>query len=160
MAALVLIADQISKAFVVQRLAENQSWDIAPWLIPILSITYVTNTGAAFGLLQNLSPVFAIVGIIAVIAIIIYARRIPPGQWVMRVALGLALGGAMGNNLVDRLRQGYVVDFFDLNFWPLQNWPVFNVADASIVTGVVLLTLILMWEERLERHEQQAVEGA
>ena len=160
MAALVLIADQISKAFVVQRLAENQSWDIAPWLSPILSITHVTNTGAAFGLLQNLSPVFAIVGIIAVIAIIIYARRIPPGQWVMRVALGLALGGAMGNNLVDRLRQGYVVDFFDLNFWPLQNWPVFNVADASIVTGVVLLTLILMWEERRERHEQQAVEGA
>jgi signal peptidase II len=159
-AALVLIADQISKAFVVQRLAENQSWDIAPWLSPVLSITHVTNTGAAFGMLQNLNTVFAIIGLIAVVTIIVYARRIPAGQWMIRVALGLALGGAMGNNLVDRLRQGYVVDFLDLNFWPLHNWPVFNVADASIVTGVALLTLVFVWEERCERREQQAVEGA
>lgn len=153
-AALVLLVDQASKYLVITRLGEGQSWDIAPWLAPLFRITHVTNTGAAFGLFPQLGDFLVVIAAIVVVAIFIYQRHLPDGQWLVRVALGLQLGGAVGNNLVDRLRRGSVVDFIDLNFWPLREWPVFNVADTSIVTGVFLLALWMLWEERRERLEQ------
>lgn len=158
-AALVLLADQVTKHLVATRLEVGQPWDPVSWLAPILSITHVTNTGVAFGLLQGLGNVFVIAHVVAAVAIIVYSRRLPPGQWALRTALGLALGGALGN-LVDRVRQGYVVDFIDVNFWPFTEFPVFNVADSSIVVGVALLIGLLMWEERQEQLKQQAAEGA
>lgn len=158
-AALILIADQVTKHLVATRLEVGQSVDLIPWLAPVFSITHVTNTGVAFGMFQGLSSLFIIAHVIAAVVIIIYSRRLPPGQWVLRLALGLALGGAVGN-LIDRVRQGYVVDFFDVNFWPLQDFPVWNVADNSIVGGVALLIGLLVWEERQERLKQQAAEGA
>ena len=152
--ALVLLVDQVSKFFVKTWLGEGQSWDIAPWLAPIFRITHVTNTGAAFGLFPKGGDFFIVVAVIVIVALVIYYRHLPDGQWLVRVALGLQLGGAIGN-LVDRLHQGFVVDFFDLNFWPLHNWPVFNLADGSIVAGVTLLALLMMWEERRERDRQR-----
>jgi signal peptidase II len=160
-AVLVLIADQVTKYLVATQLEVGQSVDLIPWLAPIFSITHVTNTGVAFGMFQGLGSLFAIAHVVAAVAIIIYSRRLPPGQWVLRLALGLALGGAVGN-LIDRVCQGYVVDFFDVNFWPLQDFPVWNVADNSIVVGVALLIGSLLWEEWQERQEQlkqQAAEG-
>jgi signal peptidase II len=77
----------------------------------------------------------------------------------MRVALGLQLGGALGN-LVDRFVHGRVVDFIDLNFWPLHNWPIFNIADSSIVTGTVVLAVLMLWDERLQQSGQQVAEGS
>jgi len=156
-AALVLLADQASKRLVATWLGEGQSWDIAPWLAPLFRITHVTNTGAAFGLFPRWGDFFIVVAAIVIVAIILYYRHLPHGQWPVRMALGFQLGGAIGN-LVDRLRQGFVVDFIDLNFWPLHNWPVFNLADASIVAGVTLLALVMVWEERRERDGQQAAE--
>ncbi len=138
-------------------LGEGQSWDIAPWLAPIFRITHVTNTGAAFGLFPKWGDFFILIAAIVIVAIILYYHHLPRGQWLMRVALGLQLGGATGN-LIDRLRRGFVVDFIDLNFWPLHNWPVFNLADASIVTGVTLLALMMLWEERRERDRRRAAE--
>lgn len=158
-AALILIADQITKYLVATQLEVGQSVDLIPWLAPVFSITHVTNTGVAFGMLQGLGSLFAIAHIIAAVVIILYSRRLPPGQWALQLALGLALGGSIGN-LIDRVRQGYVVDFFDVNFWPLQDFPVWNVADNSIVVGVALMIGLLMWEERQERLKQQAAEGA
>ena len=158
-ALLILIADQITKYLVATQLAEGQSVDLIPWLAPVFSITHVTNTGVAFGMLQGLGSLFAIAHVIAAVVIILYSRRLPPGQWALRLALGLALGGSVGN-LIDRVRQGYVVDFFDVNFWPLQNFPVWNVADSSIVVGVALMIGLLLWEERQERLKHQAAEGA
>jgi signal peptidase II len=157
-ATLILIADQITKYLVATQLEVGQSVDLIPWLAPVFSITHVTNTGVAFGMLQGLGSLFAIAHVVAAVAIILYARRLPPGQRALRLALGLALGGAVGN-LIDRIRQGYVVDFFDVNFWPLHDFPVWNVADNSIVIGVALLIGLLMWEERQERLKQQAAEG-
>jgi signal peptidase II len=157
-AALVLIADQITKYLVATRLEVGQSVNLIPWLAPVFSITHVTNTGVAFGMFQGLGSLFVIAHVVAAVAIIIYSLRLPPGQWALRLALGLALGGAVGN-LIDRVLHGYVVDFFDLNFWPLREFPVWNVADNSIVVGVALLIGLLMWEERQERHERQAAEG-
>ena len=156
---LILFLDQVSKSLVTVWLGESQSRVIAPWLAPIFRITYVTNTGGAFGLFPGLGDVFKVVAVIVVVTVMIYYRFLPDGQALMRIALGLQLGGAIGN-LVDRLRQGFVVDFIDFTYWPMRNWPVSNVADISIVTGVSLLALLMVWEEYCERKEQHvAVDG-
>jgi signal peptidase II len=157
-AALVLLVDQISKYLVMTRLEVGQSWDITPWLAPFVRITYVTNTGAAFGLFPQGGGFFAVVAAIVIVAIILYSHNLPDGQWLMRAALGLQLGGAIGN-LVDRLRYEWsVVDFIDFNFWPLHNWPISNVADVSVVAGVTLLALTMLWEERREQGRQEVTE--
>lgn len=158
-AALVFGVDQVTKYLVSTRLAIGQSWDIAPWLAPVFSITHVTNTGVAFGMFQGLGKVFIFTSLIASIAIILYSRQLPSGQWIMRVALGLALGGSVGN-LVDRVRfGGTVTDFIDANFWPFHDFPVFNIADSSVLTGVCILLGLLLWEERQERQKKQVAEG-
>jgi signal peptidase II len=160
-AALVLLVDQVSKQLIMNALPEGQSWEVVPWLSPVLYLTHVTNSGAAFGLFPKLGGVFIVVATMVVVAIILYYRYLTEGQWLLRLALGLQLGGALGN-LIDRLRYGFVVDFLDLNFWPLQNWPVFNFADTAIVSGVALLALSMLIEEFQERNgraEQPAVEG-
>ena len=156
---LVLLLDQISKYLVTQRLMVGRSWTILPGLASVFRITYVTNTGAAFGLFPNRSEFFVFVAVIVIVALVLYYLYLPDGQWLVRIALGLQLGGAIGNNLVDRLVRGFVVDFIDLNFWPLKNWPVFNLADTSIVTGVVILTVVMFWVEWREQKDRQMAEA-
>lgn len=150
-AAFIVLVDQLSKYLVMAWLEVGQSCDIVPWLAPIFRITHVTNTGVAFGLFPGAGAFFAAISAVVVVAILVYCWRLPSEQWWMRVMLAFPLGGAIGN-LVDRLRQGFVVDFIDLNFWPLHEWPIFNLADSSIVAGVVLLALLMLWEERRERQ--------
>jgi signal peptidase II len=157
-AALVLIADQLSKHWVVTQLPEGQSWYVTSWLAPVLKLTHVTNTGVAFGLFPNLGILFVIVRLVVVVLIVIYERRLPPDQWLIRAALGLPLGGAIGN-LIDRVRLGSVVDFIDLNFWPFETFAVFNLADASIVVGVIVLLLLMLLEERQGQTTRHTVEG-
>jgi signal peptidase II len=147
--ALVTLAlDQLTKWLVATQLELGESVYPIPALSRLFSLTYVTNTGAAFGLLKEASVVFAFVAILVITIIVLYVRRVPADQHLVRVALGLQLGGALGN-LIDRLRLGHVVDFIDLKFWP-----VFNVADSAIVIGVVLLA-IAFW-----RQEQAAARPA
>jgi signal peptidase II len=98
---------------------------------------------------QQLGGVFMIVAIVVVASIIIFHRHLPTGNFWVRVSLGLQLGGALGN-LVDRMIRGSVVDFVDIGFWP-----IFNVADLSIVLGVTLLAYQLWNEENsLERVDK------
>ncbi len=158
-AVFVVLADQITKHMVVTRAAVGQPWDVAPWLAPIFRVTFTTNTGVAFGLFPGSGSFFAVVSATVVVILFVYYWQLPSDQWVMRVVLALSLGGAL-SNLIDRLRQGFVVDFIDLNFWPLHRWPIFNLADSSIVAGVTLLALLMLWEERRERSGQQMVEGS
>lgn len=101
-------------------------------------LTYVTNTGAAFGLLRDQALLLTAIAV-AVVAATVYMERhgAPAGLW-MRIAFGLQLGGALGN-LADRLRLGYVVDFIDLRWWP-----VFNLADSAIVVGVAMVIVSLL----------------
>jgi signal peptidase II len=146
-ALLMLVADQVSKGWIVARLEVGQSMDLASWLAPVFRLTYVTNTGVVFGLLPGMGDLFVIVAAVVVGVLLLYYRYIPPGQVLIRIALGLQLGGALGN-LTDRLVRGSVVDFLDLNFWPLERWPVFNLADASIVAGVGLLVVAMLEEQR------------
>lgn len=145
-AVLSVVADQLTKHFVTATLSPGESVVLAPWLEPVLHVTYVRNSGAAFGLFPRGSHVFIIIAVVVIAALIWYYTQLQDGNLVVHLALGLQLGGATGN-LIDRIRfQGHVIDFVDLNFWPLRTWPVFNVADASIVTGVVVLTLLMIWE--------------
>lgn len=156
MAALVLLADQVSKYLLTKSLGVGQSWAIVSWLAPVLRVTHVTNTGAAFGMLPGLGSFFAFVGVAVIVAIIFFYRRLPDGQWLMRVSLGLQLGGAFGN-LLDRISRGSVVDFIDLSFWPFKDFPVFNLADSSIVVGVTTLAVLMILEDQRERSLRQAV---
>lgn len=148
-----LALDQLSKSWVVAHMSLGESREVASWLAPFFSLTYVTNTGIVFGLFQGMGDVLLIVVFIAIGAILLYYRHLPSGPIPLHIALGLQMGGALGN-LVDRLTRGAVVDFIDLNFWPLHHWPIFNLADASIVTGVVLLLLVMLTEK--ERHPASA----
>jgi signal peptidase II len=148
-AGLTIAADQIAKATVIANLPLNSSWMPIKWLAPVLTLTHTHNTGAAFGMFPQGGPVFTVVGIVVSIAIVVYYHNLPPGQWWVRAGLGLQLGGALGN-LIDRFRLGYVVDFIDLH-----RWPVFNLADSSIVVGVATLVIIMMLEERRALRSQQ-----
>ncbi len=151
--ALVLLADQSSKAYVAAHLPLHDSWAPVKALEEVFRFTHVRNTGAAFGLFPQGGILFLGIAVVVSAIILYYYRQIPANAWLIRLALGLQLGGALGNAL-DRLRLGYVVDFFDVSYWP-----VFNVADSCVVLGVGLLVLVMLREERRERQRQAAQEA-
>jgi signal peptidase II len=153
-AALAILTDQLSKAYVVRHLDLYESWAPLPALEEVFRFTYVRNTGAAFGLFPQGGAIFLIIAVIVSVIIIYYYRQVSSAGWLIRLALGLQLGGALGN-VIDRVRLGYVVDFLDV--W---RWPVFNVADSCIVVGVGLLILVMLREERRERRAAAASETA
>ncbi len=138
-ALIVLIADQASKAWVVENVPINGSLDVIPQLRDWFVITHITNSGAAFGIFPQLGLVFTLIALVVSFVIVVYNHSLPPDQWLVRLSLGLQLGGALGN-LVDRLRYaGAVIDLFYVRLFP-----VFNIADLAIVTGVGLLMFHLM----------------
>lgn len=141
LAVIIFTLDQATKFLVVQNIPLYGSWSFSPALAKIFRFTYITNTGAAFGMFQQLGGLFMIVAIVVVAGIIIFHNHLPIGNFWVRVSLGLQLGGALGN-LVDRITRGSVVDFVDIGFWP-----IFNLADLSILLGVTLLAYHLWNEE-------------
>lgn len=158
-ALLVLTVDQISKHLVRLHLVRGIPWDPVSWLRPVLSLTYVTNEGAAFGLFPQLKPLYPWIMVAVIAFILFYFRSFPLQGWLIQMSLGLQLGGASGN-LMDRLfYNGKVTDFIDLNFWPLQGWPVFNVADSSVVVGVCILAVLLLLEEETVQPSLEAQPG-
>ncbi len=135
---IILGLDQWSKYFISNTYSYLESVPIIP---KIFHLTYVRNYGAAFGILQNRRELFLVITFV-VIGIVIYFFKQLPKDWMSKLALGLALGGTIGN-LLDRLRFGYVVDFFDF-----QIWPVFNVADSAIVIGMSLFAIKILLSEK------------
>jgi len=135
LALLVLVADQATKHLVAGVFQPGDSRIVLPGLF---SLTFVRNTGGAFGILPAGTLGLAAAALLAAAAIVVYISRLPrPLPRVLAVALALPLGGALGNFL-DRVRLRYVVDFFDLHVGTHQ-WPVFNIADSAICIGVALL---------------------
>ncbi len=136
-AAAVLLADVLSKALVVRELSDHEPVSL---LGGLLTLRLVRNPGAAFGFAQGLTIAFTVVAVAVVVVILRLSRRLRSTPWA--VALGLVLGGAVGN-LVDRIfrapgpGRGHVVDFLEL-----PHWPVFYLADAAIVTAAVLMVLL------------------
>lgn len=152
---LVTLVDQLTKAYVAKHLARGESWVPLDFVEPVFRITLVHNTGAAFGMFPQGSGVFLTIAVIVSAIIIFYYRQITTHALLLRVALGLQMGGALSNNLIDRIRLGYVIDF--LNVEP---WPVFNVADSCIVVGVLLLAFEMWRSERQEIRRSQLADSA
>ncbi|MEO7271836.1 MAG: signal peptidase II [Vicinamibacterales bacterium] len=139
--ALIVGADQLTKAIVRRSL---DLYDHIPVIPGFLDITHVQNTGAAFGLLNGADfPFKAVVMIgiaaIALVAIAAYATQLGFHERLARFGLSLILGGAFGN-LIDRAVAGYVVDFVDV-YWGTSHFWAFNVADAAITVGAILVLL-------------------
>jgi signal peptidase II len=137
----ILVADQLTKAVVRASLTVGESRSIIPGF---LDLTHVQNTGAAFGLLNSVDFPYkpaVMIGIaaLALVAIAVYASQLGFHERLARLGLALILGGAFGN-LIDRAIAGYVVDFVDV-YWGEAHFWAFNVADAAISMGAVLVLL-------------------
>jgi signal peptidase II len=139
LAILVIVVDQITKSVVVSSLAVGQRVDI---LDGYVRIVHSRNSGILFGMLPDSAPAFAAASLLVLGLIVFYESRAGRGI-VTTVALGLLLGGAIGN-LLDRLRYGSVVDFVDLGVGTIR-WYTFNVADAAISTALVLLIALALF---------------
>jgi len=140
----VVVLDQVVKAIVRREMALNESIPVIPGFF---DLTRVHNTGTAFGFMNATdfpfkTAILACVAIGALVALAMYAATLPVNQWLARIGLALILGGAAGN-LIDRITEGYVVDFVDL-YWSGWHFWAFNVADASITIGVALMILDLL----------------
>jgi len=144
-AGFIIVLDQLSKMSVEATLPPYQSWAPVPSVGSLFRISHVNNTGSAFGLFPEGSPIFALAAVLVSSIILIYNYRLAEAPLKLRLALGLQLGGALGN-FIDRMRIGHVTDFLD--FGP---WPVFNVADTSVVAGALLLAWIFWQEDKKQR---------
>lgn len=135
----VLVLDQLTKAAVVQYMALHDSFPVIPGFF---NITYVRNTGAAFGILSSQAPWIRsalLVGssLLATGFILWIWFRERGSSWSRVICLGMILGGALGN-MADRVRLGEVIDFLDL-YWGRYHWPAFNVADSAVTLGILIL---------------------
>ena len=143
-----LAIDQLTKTWVVKTLAFTDRVSV---IDGFFYLTHVRNPGAAFSLFADApeairAPFFIVTTLIAIGLILSFFRKLSPADRLSALALGLILGGAVGN-LLDRLIYGAVVDFLRLQLWGGYSWPDFNVADSSIVIGVALLVLELFASE-------------
>ncbi len=153
-AIVVILLDQLTKWLVESNLAIGDVWEPSAALAPLFRVVHTFNTGAAFGLFSGGSLFFAITAIVVSIAIIFFNQRLEGDNVWLRVALGLQLGGALGN-FIDRVRIGHVTDFVDLGPWPF----LFNVADLAVVTGAVVLAVLVWQESREEQKQKQQAEA-
>ena len=141
-AGVVVLLDQYTKSLVRANLEFYETWAPWPWLMDYARIVHIENSGAAFGMFQQLSGVFTVLPFIVSGAILYYFPKIPRSDWLIRLALSLQLGGAIGN-LIDRLTRKFVTDFISLG-----NFAVFNVADGAISVGTAILILGIWLNER------------
>lgn len=137
----IIVLDQATKALLRDRLRLYQAHEIIPGL---LSIVHGRNAGMAFGVfstggLPAQRVLLAAVSGAVLVLVIAYWHRLAEAPVLLRVALALIAGGAVGN-LIDRVRLGYVTDFIHV-YWRLHQWPDFNVADSAITVGITLLLL-------------------
>lgn len=150
-AAVIVALDQWTKWWVRTHIPAGASWlpDSLQWLAPYARIVHWYNRGAAFGIFQQGNMVFTVLAFIVIAAILYYYPQISSVDWPLRLAVSMQMGGAIGN-LLDRLTIGHVTDFISVG-----TFPVFNIADASISVGCVVLLLGVWWQERLAKKEKR-----
>ena len=141
-AVVVFVVDRVTKAWVSENIPLGTA---RPIIGDYVRIVHAQNTGAAFGLLPERTTLLSVLSVVAVLAIVYYYRQIASNSALVSATLGMQLGGAFGN-LLDRITQGYVVDFVDVGVGDIRFW-AFNVADSSIVVGIILVTAALWYEE-------------
>ena len=140
---LIVVLDQVSKLAAIRHLKGN-----VPYVIieNFFQLNYVENFGAAFGILQHKKILFIIITSLVVVCISLFLiRNQHTLNRFMKVALGMLLGGAVGN-LIDRIRLGYVVDFISVKLINKYDFPVFNVADVFIVVGTALIVILVSFD--------------
>lgn len=145
LAAAAVALDQLSKWFIRVQLDRGDTWDVAPFF----RIVHITNSGAAFGILQDAGPLLVVTSVMGMAAIFVFLFNPGFAHPLMRTGLALMLGGAIGN-LIDRVANGRVVDFLKV-----PHWPAFNLADSAITIGV----LLLLWA-MLQEPEPEASSGS
>ena len=141
----VVVLDQLVKVYIQNHMTVGMS---IPVIDDIFHITYVLNPGAAFSILEHRTGFFIGVAVILFAAVLYFYPRIPKEYRLLRLGIGLQVGGAAGN-LIDRMRTGYVVDFLDFRIWP-----VFNIADMAIVGGVGLILYSLLYLQDKKDEER------
>jgi signal peptidase II len=140
----ILIADQVTKFLVDQKMPLHHS---IPVIDNLFSLTYIRNTGAAFGIFSGSAaafrlPFLILFSTIAIGFILMMLRRLPDRETGLITALAFILGGAIGN-LIDRIAYGEVIDFLDF-YWSRFHWPAFNLADSFITVGVLITVYYLI----------------
>ncbi len=165
--AAVFLLDQLTKAYIHNTMHLYQSY---PVLGDFLRITYIENSGMAFGIKVSSSLPVTLAAMVAAAVIMVYLYKMNGEQRTARAAMALILGGALGN-LYDRITRGSVVDFIDVEFfnlripefnllflrfpgYSLERWPVFNVADAAVTVGMIILAVIVLTEKKPEAPSQ------
>ena len=157
---LIIVLDQWTKLLVLANFEYGESISV---IQEFFSLTYVRNTGAAFGFLATANPAFRVpfflaIPIIAMVVLGFLYRDLPRESRWRSLALGLVTGGAVGN-LIDRVRLGYVVDFLDFHYKNVYYFPAFNIADSAICVGVAILLLSTM-EKNSTKEESGNVSNA
>ncbi len=153
-AAIVWSIDQLTKTWVRTSIPLYGAVYPLPFASGFFRFTHLTNTGIAFGLMQDSGMLYLLIAAVIVVAIVLYARHLPWQHPLVQIAAGLQLGGALGN-LTDRLRLGHVTDFLDFYLRVgnrTYHYPPFNLADSSIVIGVIILLWVL-WQTDLARDD-------
>ncbi|OJG94519.1 signal peptidase II [Enterococcus thailandicus] len=142
MSGALIVIDQWVKWWITSNLALGETQSIIPG---VLSLNHIRNTGAAWSMLEGKMWFFTVVTIVAVVAIVylMIKNRQTASRWFM-TGLALILAGAIGN-FIDRVRLGYVVDMFQTDF---MNFPIFNVADISLVCGVICILIYIILDEK------------
>lgn len=156
-AAVVIILDQLAKAWIWRTLGPNEGTSI-PLLGSWLSFTFVKNTGVAFGMFRGIPHFFTITSVlISIGAILFYRFQLPNDRLWVQLSLGLIVGGAIGN-IIDRLRLSFVIDFVHVSWFP----GIFNVADSAITVGVIMLAgyLLLIGDGRGEARARPPADDA
>ncbi len=143
-AGLVVALDQLTKWFVRTNIPLNGSWlpESLIWLSPYARLVFIYNKGAAFGMFQNGNLIFTMLAFLVLGGILYYYSQVEASDRLMRFSIGLYLGGVLGN-LIDRLTMGKVTDFISVG-----NFYIFNVADAAINVGIVVLLIAFWLNER------------
>jgi signal peptidase II len=145
-AGFVIILDQLTKAAVRHSLMYGQIYRPDLWISQYARLVHLKNTAATNGMFQNMTGVLTVFPFIVTLVILYAFPRVPRRDWLIRLSLGLYLGGALGN-LIDRLRQGYVTDFISIG-----SFSVFNIADACVSMGVVALIVGVWLHERAKEN--------
>ena len=138
--AVLIVIDQLVKAYVVQNIALGE---IKSWIPNLVSLTYLQNRGAAFSILQDQQWFFALITFVVMGVAVWYLYKHIEDSWWLVTGLVLIISGGLGN-FIDRISQGFVVDMFHLDFI---NFAIFNVADSYLTVGVVVLLLAKLKEE-------------
>jgi len=144
LATAIVVSDQLLKAWIVANYGHK---GVSPVLGDWLRIDLIQNAGGLFGLGQGTAPVFAVVTIVVMGCIALLEFRWGWRSWLMTLALGLLLGGAIGN-FIDRIRQGYVTDFADIGIGSWR-WYVFNIADMAVTCFFLLLIAVWIFRPKL-----------